>query len=128
MTEQNLHIMLSGVVKDFHFKSFHEPISPLVMVLNNNSENIIVKTKTKDIAGLLHTMKKNWTDLKAEVPFSYSFLDERFDNTYQSEQKIGQILGHFCRALLFSSLVLACLVWQLLLLNNELKKLVSGKY
>ncbi len=94
-----------GVVKDFHFKSFHEPISPLVMVLSNNSENIIVKTKTKDIAGLLNTMKKNWTDLKAEVPFSYSFLDERFNNTYQSEQKIGLILGIFAGLTIF----VACL-------------------
>jgi putative ABC transport system permease protein len=102
-TKFTYHVI--GVVKDFHFKSFHEPISPLVMVLSNNSENIIVKTKTKDIAGLLNTLKKNWTDLKAEVPFSYSFLDKRFDSTYQSEQKIGQILGIFAGVTIF----VACL-------------------
>ena len=75
------------------------------MVLSNNSENIIVKTKTKDITGLLSTLKKNWTDLKAEVPFSYSFLDERFNNTYQSEQRTGLILSIFAGLTIF----VACL-------------------
>ena len=102
-TKFTYHVI--GVVKDFHFKSFHEAISPLVMVLSNNYENIIVKTKTRDIAGLLNTLKKNWTDLNAEVPFAYSFLDERFNNTYRSEQKIGQILGIFAGLTIF----VACL-------------------
>jgi putative ABC transport system permease protein len=94
-----------GIVKNFHFKSFHENISPLAMVLGNNSENIIVKIKSNDIAGLLNMMKKNWTNLKAEVPFSYSFLDKRFTETYQSEQKTGQILGIFAGL----TILVACL-------------------
>jgi putative ABC transport system permease protein len=102
-TKFTYHVI--GVVKDFHFKSFHEPISPLVMVLGNNSENIIVKTKSRDIAGLLNTMKKNWTDLKADVPFSYSFLDDRFYDTYRSEQKVGLILSIFAGLTIF----VACL-------------------
>jgi putative ABC transport system permease protein len=75
------------------------------MVLNNNNENIIVKTNTKDIAGLLNTMKKNWNDLKGEVPFSYTFLDDRFNNSYESEQKIGLILSIFAGVTIF----VACL-------------------
>ncbi len=102
-TKQTYHVI--GVVKNFHFKSFHEPISPLVMVLGNNNENIIVKTNTKDIAGLLNTMKKNWNDLKGEVPFTYSFLDERFNNSFQSEQKIGLIMSVFAGVTIF----VACL-------------------
>ena len=94
-----------GVVKDFHFKSLHETIAPLVMTLGNNNDNIIIKTNTKNIAGLLSTMKKNWTDLKAENPFTYSFLDERFNNTYQAEQKMGLILGIFAGLTIF----VACL-------------------
>jgi len=102
-TKFTYHVI--GVVKNFHFKSFHEPISPLVMVLNNNNENLIVKTNTKDMAGLLNTMKKNWNELKGEVPFSYTFLDDRFNNSYQSEQKIGLILSIFAGVTIF----VACL-------------------
>ncbi|HXB29047.1 MAG TPA: ABC transporter permease [Puia sp.] len=102
-TKLTYHVI--GVVKNFHFKSFHEPISPLVMVLNNNIENLIVKTNTSDIAGLLSTMKKNWNDLKGEVPFSYTFLDDRFNKSYESEQKIGLILSIFAGVTIF----VACL-------------------
>lgn len=94
-----------GVVKDFHFKSLHERISPLVMVLAGNSGTTIVKTKTTDIAGLLAVVKKQWSDLGAEESLAYSFLDERFSNTYQSEQKIGLTLGIFAGLTIF----IACL-------------------
>ena len=94
-----------GVVKDFHFKSMHERISPLVMVLGHNSGTVIVKIKTKDISGLLASLKTQWNQLTADAPFTYSFLDERFNNTYISEQKIGRILGIFAGLTIF----VACL-------------------
>jgi putative ABC transport system permease protein len=93
-----------AVVKNFFFKSLHERLSPLVMVLARNFDNIIVKTKTRDIAGLIATMKKNWAPL-AEAPFVYSFLDERFNNTYKAEQRMGLILGVFAGLTIF----VACL-------------------
>ena len=94
-----------GIVKDFHFKSLHELISPLVMVLAPNPGMMVVKLKTSDVAGVLATVKKRWTDLGSEEPFTYSFLDDRFNNTYQSEQKIGWILAIFAGLTIF----VACL-------------------
>ncbi len=94
-----------GVVKDFHFKSLHEPISPLVMVLGHNSGTVIVKVKAKDITGLLTSLKKQWSQFTTDSPFTYSFLDERFNDTYKAEQKIGNILGIFAGLTIF----VACL-------------------
>ncbi|MVM33064.1 FtsX-like permease family protein [Spirosoma sp. HMF4905] len=94
-----------GIVKDFHFKSMHEQIAPLVMVLGHNSGTVIVKVKTKDISGLLASMKQQWTQLMPDAPFAYSFLDERFMATYRAEQKIGSILGIFAGLTIF----VACL-------------------
>ena len=94
-----------GIIKDFHFRSLHERISPLLMVLAPDQGTLIVKLKTKDIASLTSTLKKRWTELGAEEPLNYSFLDERFNNTYKSEQKIGMILGIFTGLTIF----VACL-------------------
>jgi len=94
-----------GVVKDFHFRSLHELISPLVMTLSPNTGMMIVKLKTTDVAGLIAVLKTRWDGLGAEEPFTYSFLDDRFNNTYQSEQKIGMILGIFAGLTIF----VACL-------------------
>lgn len=94
-----------GVVKDFHFRSLHEKITPLVMLLSKDSGNFLVKTKTKEIKGLLADMEGKYKVYKSDHPFSYSFLDERFNNTYQAEQKTGSILGIFAGLTIF----VACL-------------------
>jgi putative ABC transport system permease protein len=94
-----------GVVKDFHFRSLHELIAPLVMVKGNDYGTMIAKIKTRDVTGVLGSMQQAWNDLKAEVPFSYSFLDDRFNNTYKAEQTIGRILGVFAGLTIF----VACL-------------------
>ena len=57
-----------GVVKDFHFKSLHEQISPLVMTLGENSGNIIAKIKTTDVPGLLAQIKNRWASLARKHP------------------------------------------------------------
>lgn len=94
-----------GVIKDFHFKSLHEKISPLVMVLGQGASTMIIKTKTGDVSGLISYMDKEWKSLKAEAPMAYSFLDDRFNNTYMAEQKTAKLLGVF--ALL--TILVACL-------------------
>jgi putative ABC transport system permease protein len=94
-----------GVVKDFHFKSMHEQIGPLVMTLNNGWGWMMVKTRSTEVSGLLATMKKDWEGFHPDMPFSYTFLDERFNETYKAEQKTGQILGTFAGLTIF----VACL-------------------
>ncbi|WP_324678496.1 ABC transporter permease [Hymenobacter sp. GOD-10R] len=94
-----------GVVKDFHFKSLHEPISALVMTLGTASGTVIVKAKATDLTGLLASMKAQWHTFAPEEPFSYSFLDERFTQTYEAEKRLGRILYIFAGLTIF----VACL-------------------
>lgn len=93
-----------GVVKDFHFRSLHEEIAPLMMVLEN-SPGLIVKVKTKDVKGLVKDMKSQWAGFKVEEPFDHAFLDDLYNKTYMAEQKTGIILGIFTGLTIF----IACL-------------------
>jgi putative ABC transport system permease protein len=115
-----------GVVKDFHFKSLHETISPLVMVLSKNSSTIILKLNTKDIAGVLSSVKSKWASFTSEAPLNYSFLDERYEQTYLAERKTGIILTVFAGLTIF----IACLDYsasRYSLLSNAPGKLVFAK-
>ncbi|MGH1437348.1 MAG: ABC transporter permease [Lewinella sp.] len=94
-----------GVVEDFHFKSLHEQISPLVMVLGGNSGSAILKVQTDDVATLLADLKKNWTALTTELPFDALFLDERIYETYKAERRVGVLLAVFAGLTIF----VACL-------------------
>jgi len=93
-----------GVIKDFHFRSLHESISPLVM-LNNPRGGLIIKTKTEDVAGLLASMNEQWKSFLVEEPFLYAFLNELYAKTYQTEQNMGSILKIFTLLTIF----IACL-------------------
>lgn len=94
-----------GVVEDFHFESLKQKIGPLVMFLGRNSGNILIKTRTNKLPQFLASLKQKWESFSPAAPFSYSFLDDRFEQVYVSEQKIEKVLT------LFSSLTIfiACL-------------------
>jgi putative ABC transport system permease protein len=83
----------------------HQKIGPMAMTMGNNSGSVLVKVKTDDIPTLLASLKNTWNDLTSEAPFAYSFLDERFEDIYQAEQKLGKILGIFAGLTIF----IACL-------------------
>ncbi|MDH4090257.1 MAG: ABC transporter permease [Cyclobacteriaceae bacterium] len=97
-------LIVIGIVKDFHFKSLHETIAPLVM-LNNPYGGLIIRTNSKDIAGLLTRVMEMWNAFHAEEPFSYALLDELYNETYLTEQKMGDILKIFG----FLTILVACL-------------------
>jgi putative ABC transport system permease protein len=61
--------------------------------------------RTNDYTALLAEMKRYWVDGKAQAPFSYSFLDERFNDSIKAELTIGRILGIFAGLTIF----VACL-------------------
>lgn len=94
-----------GVVGDFHFKSLHERITPLMMTLGGNTGAILVKVKTRDLPALITSVEKQWKTLVADEPLEYAFLKENFNATYRAEQKTGQILGLFAGLTIF----VACL-------------------
>jgi putative ABC transport system permease protein len=94
-----------GVVRDFHFRSLHEQIGPLVMFLGGNGGSIVAKVRTPDLTGLLASLQKQWSAFGTGEPLRYSFLNESYQATYQAELKTGQILALFAGLTVF----VACL-------------------
>ena len=93
-----------GLVKDFNYASLHHTIEPLFMTYDPYG-GLIVKAKTKDMAGLITDVQKLWNGFNTDETFSYTLLDESYRQTYISEQKMGTVLNVF--ALL--TILVACL-------------------
>lgn len=93
-----------GVVKDFHFKSLHKDIDPLIM-LNNPYGGLIVRVKTANMSAFTEDLKATWNSFNVQEPFSYSILDDSYKETYHAEQKMGSILSIFACLTIF----VACL-------------------
>ena len=90
-----------GVVEDFHFETLKETIGPLVMFLGNSNGNISFRVETEDISGTIGLLQKEWKKFLPYQPFEYRFLDERFADMYQAEQRIGRIFGVFAGFAIF---------------------------
>ncbi|HVZ98240.1 MAG TPA: FtsX-like permease family protein, partial [Chitinophagaceae bacterium] len=107
----NFKGQIIGVVKDFHFESLHQAITPLILVLpppvpNQTYYNYIsVKISGQNIAPALASIKDAWQKYVPELPYQYTFLDENFAKLYASEQKQETIFMTFACIAIF----IACL-------------------
>jgi putative ABC transport system permease protein len=90
-----------GVVEDFHYETLRENIGPLVMFLGNNTSRISFRIQTDNIAKTIGLLEKKWKEFLPNSPFSYTFMDERFAEMYQSEQRVGKIFGVFATLAVF---------------------------
>lgn len=90
-----------GVVEDFHFDSLRNNIGPLMMYLGDSKGLISFRIDGGDIAGTVNLLRDTWHRFLPGQPFEYSFLDERFNNVYRAEQRIGEIFGSFAVLAIF---------------------------
>jgi len=98
-----------GVVKDFHFESLHQKIIPLLFQLpapkNSYYNNISIKIDGNNIQSAISTVENTWHKYLPNVPFDYTFLDEKFQKLYNSEQQQGSLFTIFSCIAIF----IACL-------------------
>lgn len=94
-----------GVVKNFHFESLRQQVGPLCMRLGNGSWATAFKINTNNVPGLLNRIEAKWKVLAPQMPFSYRFLDESFDQMYRAEQRIGKVALTFA----ILTILIACL-------------------
>jgi len=57
------------------------------------------------MAGTLTHLEAEWSAFGVERPFTYTFLDERFDQLYRSEQQVATLFLYFAGLAIF----IACL-------------------
>ena len=95
-----------GVVKDFHFESLRERITPMVMYIRPELYWVAtIKLAAGDPAEALAFIEAQWQTYTPGAPLAFSFLDQRFGQLYQPEERFGQIAGYFAAL----AMLIACL-------------------
>jgi putative ABC transport system permease protein len=94
-----------GVVNDFNFNSLRKGVSPVALFFRRQNSSVAFKISSRDIAGLVGEINNNWKEMVPGQPFTYSFMDEDFNNLYKNDQKVGRIFISFA---LFA-IIIACL-------------------
>lgn len=95
-----------GIVRDFKYQSLKNEVKPLVLQLTGSRQhNILVKVNAANLRETLTGLGDLWQRFVPERPFEYTFLDDRFAEFYESEQRLGRIFNYFS----FLAILIACL-------------------
>ncbi len=96
-----------GVVDDFHLKSLHHALPPLVIFLDaaSLSSDFLVRIRPERISETLAFMAEKWQSIAGNTRFDHVFLDENFDRLYREEERWGTIVQYAS----FFALFVACL-------------------
>lgn len=94
-----------GVVKDFHYQSLHNPISPLVFTSSTRFKDILfmtaVQVKPTDFSASVKSIESKWKEFVKDRPFQYAFLDKRVEAQYQSEAITRKVFSFFSSLAIF---------------------------
>ncbi|MDC6404566.1 MULTISPECIES: ABC transporter permease [Maribacter] len=94
-----------GVVKDFHFESMKEEIDALSLRLANNAYAMAIKIEAGNFENAVSKIENVWNNIVPGEPFNYYFMDDSFNDSYQSERRLGNIFVIFT----VLSIIIACL-------------------
>ena len=94
-----------GVVKDFHYHSLHEPISPLVIInsrkFGSRSGLMALRVTGDNFKSSLAGIENAWKKFVKEKPFNYYFLDRTLAAQYKAEQTTQRIFTIFSGLAIF---------------------------
>jgi putative ABC transport system permease protein len=87
---------VTGVMKDFHFESLHQPIVPIVFMISVDRSNLVtIKIDAEKKEETLAYLKEEWQQLRPDYPFDPLFVDEGFNRQYEAENKVKTIFTFF---------------------------------
>lgn len=94
-----------GVVKDFHFQPFDLRIEPMFITYREwaygHYGNIAIKIGMEELDKTLAYIQQTMKTLVPQYPFQHRFMDESYNQLYQSEQRFGQAFNIFTLLALF---------------------------
>jgi putative ABC transport system permease protein len=93
-----------GVVKDFHFRDYHQKISASVLLNNPDMRGtFFIQANGSKMKQAIAKTETVWKQFFPKTPFEYKFMDEEFAQMYRSESKTSQLLGLFSGIAIFIS-------------------------
>jgi putative ABC transport system permease protein len=95
------HGKIIGVMKDFHYRSLHMNVEPLMIGLTKYVGRMSIRIEDKDVPAAVARVQNKWHELIPYLPFDYSFLDVEFDRQYKADQQLGKVAGVFTGLAIF---------------------------
>lgn len=101
---QGIKGTIIGVVKDFHYASMREKITPAAFYYHPQYFNrMYIRVAGNDPSKVIAAAEKEFKQYNGQYPFSYAFLDETFDSIYKGESRQATLFNYFSAIAIFIS-------------------------
>ena len=96
-----------GMVEDFHFRSLHEAISPLLFFVPPPAwmTTYSVRVSPEQVDETLAGLEAVWATFEPAHPFTFRFLDQSLTALYAADQQTADLLRYAA----FLAILIACL-------------------
>ena len=84
-----------GVVKDFNRTTLKSSVEPTVFLPWYDARHLVVRLEPVNFKEGLDYMENKWMSYFPNQPFSYVFLDERYEQLYDQDQRFGNVFATF---------------------------------
>jgi putative ABC transport system permease protein len=96
---------VKGVIRNFNYKSLHEPIGALVLFPDSWPRVLMVKTNGNNVSQTIAMLEEKWKQVVPHRPFEFNFMDEEYNKMYFAEITLSKVLSLFS----ILAILLACL-------------------
>lgn len=97
---------LIGVVKDLKYASLHEEVQPMAFWLTSSRHNnMSLKVDGEHIKEAMDHVNKTYSQFEKKYSIYYSFLDEKLDQMYKTEEKQAELIFVFSLISIIISIV-----------------------
>lgn len=94
-----------GVMKDYHQTGMYNEVESLMLLYRERNNIIYVKLGGKNTEQTISFIENKWKEVFPDLPFTYTFLSERFNNQFEADEKRGFIFTLFT----ILAILIACL-------------------
>jgi putative ABC transport system permease protein len=98
-------VSVIGVVKDFHMKSKHQKIAPMIFYMIPNYIVCVVRLAPNNIPNTLQYIRDTWKSVGPGSNINIKYLDAMVDKMYRAEEKIGNFIAGFA----VIAIIISCL-------------------
>jgi len=103
--ENTLRASVIGMMADYHQTGMYNEIESLMLVYRELGNIIYVKLSGNNTGQTISFIESKWNEVFPDQPFSYTFLKERFNRQFETDEKRGLIFTLFT----ILAILIACL-------------------
>lgn len=87
---------VQGVVKDFHYGSMRNPMTPTLIVLNTDMiGEMVIRTAPGKTIEVLNYLKKEWAGFGSDTPLAFEFFDSKIQKLYEADVRMAVVITGF---------------------------------